>query len=296
MLRTLLLLNIALLATSQGGCSVCHNAHRTVIEEPSRFSWKHDRARSRELYSRWADQEWRARGRAEASCDSPTYRAGFQEGFVEYVFAGGNGEPPAVPPREFWNAELRNERGQSLADLWFAGYRHGASVARDGGYRDMVVVRSSLWTSEADDVALHAALPAAPLEYYDETSDPHPAEAELIPPSATYEYLPEEPGSEEPDPAPAEQADEAVPFHEGAPPGNPFEDDPAQEELPRGSAWNAPPASQMGEYRQATAGGTWQRAGTSRQSMPQPKPRLDSATYQASAVTDDLRTVNPFLQ
>jgi hypothetical protein len=38
----------------------------------------------------------------------------------------------------------RTAEGKAAADAWFAGYRHGASAARAGGYRDQAVVRSSI--------------------------------------------------------------------------------------------------------------------------------------------------------
>jgi hypothetical protein len=127
------------------GCTVCHNAMRTVCHEPAAFSWKHDRRRSVELYRQWADQAW-----AEELSQCPElfsqgdYAVGFRDGFVDFVYAGGTGEPPPVPPRQFWNAILRSPDGRQRADQWFAGYRHGAQVARDGGYREMGTIRTSL--------------------------------------------------------------------------------------------------------------------------------------------------------
>ncbi len=143
------LLITLLFAVPLAGCTVFQNASRTLVGEPGEFHWKRDQVRSRQLYLRWADEAWRSSGRAEAACEVPAYRAGYRAGFADFVFGGGNGEPPAVPPREFWNAEERNEAGQRLADLWFAGYRHGVATARAGGYRELVVVRSSLLTSGA---------------------------------------------------------------------------------------------------------------------------------------------------
>lgn len=142
-----LLIPLLLLAIPLAGCTVFQNVRRTLVSEPSEFNWQRDAQRSRQLYLRWADEAWRTSGSAEASCDNPSYRAGYREGFADYVFGGGNGEPPAVPPRQFWNVDLRNELGQREADLWFAGYRHGAATARERGYRELVVVRSSLLTS-----------------------------------------------------------------------------------------------------------------------------------------------------
>jgi hypothetical protein len=117
--------------------------------EPAAFSWKHDRKRSLEIYARWADQAWAEEmGSCPEMPSATEYRLGFRDGFVDYVWAGGNGEPPPVPPRQFWNAMLRSPDGKQGADLWFAGYRHGARVARFGGYRELGTIRSSLYGLE----------------------------------------------------------------------------------------------------------------------------------------------------
>jgi hypothetical protein len=113
--------------------------------EPEAFSWKHDRQRSTEVYEQWAERVW---GEESANCPEMAserdYYLGFRDGFVDYVWAGGNGEPPPVPPRHLWNVMRRSPDGKRRADLWFDGYRHGARVARIGGYREMGTIRTSL--------------------------------------------------------------------------------------------------------------------------------------------------------
>jgi len=105
-----------------------------------------DRKRSIETYRWWADRAWREQCSSDPEgCESRAYVAGFKEGFVDYVYGGGSGEPPPVPPRPFWNVEERNPRGHSAATDWFAGYRHGAQVAREEGYRKRALVPSSLF-------------------------------------------------------------------------------------------------------------------------------------------------------
>jgi hypothetical protein len=141
------MLLVVLLAMGMPGCSVCRDFQRTMLKEPAEFSWKLDRRRSVKMYREWADEAWKT---CCAGCGvSPDgitqeYEAGFRDGFVEYVYAGGTGEPPPAPPRKFWNAGFRDEEGRAAAQFWFKGYRHGASVARDGGYRDRVILAAHL--------------------------------------------------------------------------------------------------------------------------------------------------------
>jgi hypothetical protein len=134
------------------GCTPCDLVCRTVRWEPSAFWWKSDRERSRDTYRLWANEAWRQEGLGCAAGGStPDYEAGFKDGFVDYVFAGGTGEPPPVPPRTFWNMDLRLPEGRERANQWFAGYRHGARVARESGYRSLAQVQTSLCEAPSDD-------------------------------------------------------------------------------------------------------------------------------------------------
>jgi hypothetical protein len=118
---------------------------RTIKWEPSAYWWKSDSERSRATYLVWAKEAWAQEGEGCASASSgPDFKAGFLDGFVDYVYAGGTGEPPPLPPRPFWNMDLRLPAGRERANQWFAGYREGARVARDSGYRALAQVQSSL--------------------------------------------------------------------------------------------------------------------------------------------------------
>lgn len=114
------------------------------MTEPYQYCFKIDKIRSLALYREWAELEWQqtllACGDAAAT---PSYAAGFQDGFVDYVYAGGTGEPPPVPPREFWNVALRSLDGKAMVNEWFEGYRHGAQVAMEGGYRTLATIHTS---------------------------------------------------------------------------------------------------------------------------------------------------------
>ena len=155
-----------------GCCSTGYLALRTLVTEPYHFCFKVDRLRSMSIYRELAEQEW---ARVLESCGeaplTPDYHAGFEEGFVQYVYAGGTGEAPPVPPREFWNVALRAENGKQRVNDWFEGYRHGSQVAAEGGYRYFGTVQSSIAGVESSDglgasyslgTSLENNLPATP--------------------------------------------------------------------------------------------------------------------------------------
>jgi hypothetical protein len=132
------------------------------------------------MYYAWADTAWCDVGHVSAPCMSEHYAWGFRDGFAELVYAGGNGEPPAAPPRTLWRAGWRTGPGKQAADDWFAGYRHGATIAREGGYREQAVLRSSAASAahsvNFEDGQLIDRMPMADI-YYEGTPG-------LLPPTA----------------------------------------------------------------------------------------------------------------
>src|SRR5439155_20779353 len=75
---------------------------------------------------------------------SPDYVCGFKDGFADFLYAGGTGEPPPLPPRQYWKIKYETAEGHQAIEDWFAGFRHGASVAQTTGYRQWVTIPSSL--------------------------------------------------------------------------------------------------------------------------------------------------------
>ncbi len=139
-----LALAMAVGIAGSSGCTVWQNARRTILSEPLAFAWKFDRQRSLKAYRSWAEQAWHDESAACPEPASEHYAFGFKDGFVDFVYAGGDGQPPPVPPRNYWNLAWRSPQGHTAADEWFAGYRHGAKVARAGGYRNLGIVYSSM--------------------------------------------------------------------------------------------------------------------------------------------------------
>ncbi|MAT68717.1 MAG: hypothetical protein CMJ58_04265 [Planctomycetaceae bacterium] len=165
------------------GCTVCRHAKRTLFDEPAEYSARRDRPRSIKLYRQWAEEQWQQfSGDCGEGVEREEFGAGFRDGFVDYVYAGGTGEPPPVPPRKFWNAAWRNGEGHSASADWFSGYRVGSSVARDGGFRRAAIVLSSYQVPGAMPYFDHQVRPeAAPLPAGGEmVAPPRP---ELLPPT-----------------------------------------------------------------------------------------------------------------
>jgi len=81
----------------------------------------------------WARQAWHAR--KYQFVDEPQFHAfgqGFRDGYCA-VASGGNGCPPPLPPRKYWNWRYQTAEGQAQVAAWFAGYPHGAQAADEEG-------------------------------------------------------------------------------------------------------------------------------------------------------------------
>jgi hypothetical protein len=90
----------------------------------------------------WAKQSWHDNKHCFA--DRPYLKhfgEGYQAGYRD-VAAGGNGCPPALPPRCYWAWHYQSPEGQAKVAAWFEGYPHGAATAeRDnaGGWQEIQV-------------------------------------------------------------------------------------------------------------------------------------------------------------
>jgi hypothetical protein len=126
------------------GCAPLKQVVQVMICEPAAYCLGMDECvdsvRAREL----ADEAWGHFCGASADGQySEDFEAGFKCGFADYIYAGGNGEPPVIPPRPYWKAAYQSPEGQGLMQDWFRGYRLGAAVAKESGYREAIIIPAS---------------------------------------------------------------------------------------------------------------------------------------------------------
>jgi hypothetical protein len=147
-MKTLLLFVAVALLCCGLGCRLTHNGWLTTIAEPIHYPRNVDEKLSEIRFRDMAAaalEEARATARAELDdyeCEpfSVGYQEGFIDGFVDYLMAGGTGTPPPLPPRRYWRGRFQNPLGHQLIADWFAGYEHGAGLARTSNYRTFVTV------------------------------------------------------------------------------------------------------------------------------------------------------------
>ena len=94
---------------------------------------------------KWAASAWEETKRADLhKTYSEDYASGFKDGFGHYLYQGGNGEPPPLPPAHYRRVRYQTPQGYKAIEDWFAGFRHGAAAARQGGYRYWITGPSAL--------------------------------------------------------------------------------------------------------------------------------------------------------
>jgi hypothetical protein len=116
--------------TADNLCRTVEHCHQAVCE--------HLRDR------RWAANAWNdfCRCNPDAAL-SGDFAAGFEAGFADFLFAGGTGEPPPLPPERYRKLRYQTPEGYRAKEDWFAGFRAGAAAAHDGGYRQWITGPSS---------------------------------------------------------------------------------------------------------------------------------------------------------
>jgi hypothetical protein len=137
------------------GRNLAIGVHRTV-----------DECRERRRNRQWAEEAWAA---VAPNCDhSPDYAEGFKEGFADYLYRGGSGEPPLMAPPHYRGTRYQTPEGYRAIQDWFAGYRRGAADAHARGLRQWIVGPSAFEVSSAGRTVpppvLPVVLPPAPVE------------------------------------------------------------------------------------------------------------------------------------
>jgi hypothetical protein len=184
------------------GCSPIANAVRVNIVEPTEYSRRVDDCVEHERFRALGEAIWQEILAASPEITySPDYELGFLDGFEAYLFKGGNALPPPLPPRYYWRPEFENVAGRVAIQDWFTGYRRGAALAKQSGYRRLVTVPASTALTRRTPAALRPRTgpPGGGQEL--------PAPREVMPPAPPANPKPEE----APPPVPPAQPGPAAP-------------------------------------------------------------------------------------
>jgi hypothetical protein len=133
------------------GCALVEDSSRNLFVAVSTPIEVH---REKARNDRWAEAAWQTVVMKDGPCaHSEDFARGFKDGFAEYLFRGGDCEPPLIAPLHYRQYRFQTAKGYQAIQDWFAGYRSGATAARDSGARRWITSPSALQTE------LHEAPP-----------------------------------------------------------------------------------------------------------------------------------------
>jgi hypothetical protein len=128
------------------GCALVEDSCRNLCQAVCRPFETHMEVSRNRL---WAENAW---GHACSSNGqmgfSEDYAQGFKDGYAEYLYRGGDCEPPLLPPKHYRRVQYQTPEGYQAVENWFAGYRHGAMTARDTGARRWITGPTGLVTPQ----------------------------------------------------------------------------------------------------------------------------------------------------
>ena len=142
--RALWLLGLSIACS---GCALVEDAGRNFCVAVSTPAEVH---REKARNEKWAEASWQMTCMKDGpGTHSVDFARGFKDGFAEYLFRGGDCEPPIVAPLHYRHARYQTPQGYQAIQDWFEGYRLGATTARDSGARRWIVGPSSLQSDQS---------------------------------------------------------------------------------------------------------------------------------------------------
>jgi hypothetical protein len=144
------------------GCALVEDATRNVVVGVTAPIETHREVARNKA---WAEAAWQkvcsSGGPREFSAD---YTQGFKDGYAEYLFRGGDGEPPLLAPAHYRHLRYQTPEGYQAVEDWFAGYRQGAATARDTGARRWITGPTGLLPEVHEPITEHLDILPPPRE------------------------------------------------------------------------------------------------------------------------------------
>jgi hypothetical protein len=116
---------VAMCACSSGCALICDATSLMVFKARESIEDCHENVRNH----KWAEEAWvHVKAGTPGVPFSKDYAQGFKDGFAYFLFRGGNGEPPPLPPNSYRKVAYQTPQGYQAIEDWFAGYRHGEEL------------------------------------------------------------------------------------------------------------------------------------------------------------------------
>ena len=141
--HTLGILGLALLCQ---GCGLTATITRNLVIDPAHFDRFTDGFARKIRDTRLADEAWE-QAAGVGGPYSKHYARGFKEAYIDFMSNGGHesySDVPLLPPRSYWRVFYQSPEGNEAIQDWFAGWRHGVAMAKQSGYRNYVILPTTM--------------------------------------------------------------------------------------------------------------------------------------------------------
>jgi hypothetical protein len=136
------------------GCNLIKLAAFNAENEPHLYEdQKHLKKRAYDF----AQQAWLDHlSRLKTDCPPQAFEGGYIDGFADYLYKGGNGAPPTVPPNYLRRYQYLSPDGHSEIEQYYSGFAAGAADAKASGQRVYFTIPVSSHLPKADKLLEHA--------------------------------------------------------------------------------------------------------------------------------------------
>ncbi len=206
------------------GCNLFKLAAFNAQNEPHMYQ-NQEKLKKRAV--EFAEEAW-ANRLSHMKTDSPppkAFECGYIDGFADYLFLGGNGSPPAIPPPYLRRYQYLSPEGHTEIEDYYAGFAAGAADAKASGQRIYFTVPISSQLQKADKLLEQATETDVPIREELPTPKEAPKEAEggttRVAPALPPAVVVSSPRVADATPAPPRIADASTPHVLDAGPAHP---------------------------------------------------------------------------
>jgi hypothetical protein len=135
------------------GCNLFKLAAFNATNEPHLYS---DQQHLKKRAYDFAQEAWLDHlSHLKTDCPPKAFESGYIDGFADYLFKGGNGAPPTVPPNYLRRYQYLSPDGHSEIEEYYSGFAAGAADAKASGQRIYFTIPVSSPLPKADKILEH---------------------------------------------------------------------------------------------------------------------------------------------
>jgi hypothetical protein len=135
------------------GCNLYKLSAYNASNEPHLYS---DQQHLKKRALDFAQEAWLEHlSHLKTDCPPKAFETGYIDGFADYLFKGGNGAPPTIPPNFLRRYQYLSPDGHSEIEDYYSGFAAGAADAKASGQRIYFTIPVSSPLPKTDKILEH---------------------------------------------------------------------------------------------------------------------------------------------